>query len=132
MGPVWVCDLCYEHSQDCMWPPSTTGHTKACTACTTGKVQCVVGPPKARPLKCDLEPEESGPSGKHAKMGDVVIIESDSKLEWALLQEDLWLHALEYLSMQMRDQTLLMERGMWATEVITQMVVSAVSFMWEQ
>ena len=94
-----------------------------------GAVHC--GTPKARPLKCDLKLEEGGPSGKCAKMGDVIVIESDSELEWVPPWEDLQLHVLEYLSMQMRDQMLLMEWGMQAMEVIAQMAVSTVSIMWE-
>jgi len=100
-------------------------------ACVVGKVRCVMGPPKAWPLKCDLKPEEGGPSGKCAKMGDVIIVESGSKPEWVPLQEDPQLRVLEYLSMQMRDQMLLMEWGMQAMEVIAQMAVSTVSIMWE-
>src|SRR6266481_3111531 len=118
MGPVQVCDLCHKRGRDCMWPPGAARCAKVCTACIAGKVQCVMGPPKAQPLKCDLEPEEPGPSGKHAKMGDVVIVESDSEPEWVPPWEDLRLCALEYLLMQMQDQMLLMEWGMQVTEEI--------------
>ena len=103
--------MCRKHGRDCMWPPSMTGRTKACMACVVGKVRCIVGPPKAQPLKHNLEPEEAGPSGKHAKTGDIVVVESGSEPEWAPPQEDPRLHTLEYLSMQMQDQILIMDRG---------------------
>ena len=124
--------MCCECSWDCMWPPGVTGCAKACMACIAGKVWCIMGPPKAWPLKHNLESEEGGPSGKCTKTGDVIIIKLDSEPEWALPWEDLWLHVLEYLSMQMQDQTLIMEWEMQAMEVIAQMAVSAISIMWEQ
>src|SRR6266481_7176192 len=114
MGPLRICDLCCERGRECVWPPSAAGRAKACNACVLGKARCVVGPPKARPLKCDREVEGGSPPAKRAKTGDVFIIESGSESEWMPPEDPCW-KALEYLSMQITDQTWVLE---WSTHVL--------------
>ncbi len=126
MGPLRICDLCRERGRECVWPPSAAGRAKACNACVLGKARCVVGPPKARPLKRDREAEGGSPPAKRAKAGDVFVVESGSESEWMPPEDPCW-KALEYLSMQMADQTRVLERSMRALEGIASIAMASLN-----
>src|SRR6266481_648346 len=126
MGPLRICDLCRERGRECVWPPSAAGRAKACNACVLGKAHCVVGPPKARPLKCDREAEGGSPPAKHAKAGDVFVVESGSASEWTPPEDPHW-KAREYLSMQMADQTRVLERSTHALEGIASIAMASLN-----
>src|SRR6266481_2827601 len=88
--------------------------------------RCMVGPPKARPLKCDREVEGGSPSAKCTKTGDILVVELGSKSEWMLPEDPHW-KALEYLSMQIVDQTRILEWGTHALEGIASIAMASLN-----
>ena len=83
-------------------------------------------PPQARPLKRDREAEGGSPSAKRAKMGDVLVVELGSESEWTPPEDPRW-KALEYLSMQIADQTRVLERSTRALEGITSIAMASLN-----
>src|SRR6266481_4658273 len=61
-----------------------------------------------------------------AKMGDVFVVESGSESKWMPLEDPRW-KALEYLSMQIVDQTRVLERSTRALEGIASIAMASLN-----